>query len=181
MNAPRRASIHLGGRRGYVLLVALVVLAILTVIGATSLSLAGVDQRIAYFNQKQAVLMFTSEAGTQHARKELETRIPPNENIDSAGDTWPSYLDMDDADAVFEPFEVPQNLGVYVVEAIFQKCSAPPPGYSTEVGRQGFRSDYWAMESTATMVDSTFTELNQAEAKSVAIVRKVMKNACKIR
>ena len=50
------------------------------------------------------------------------------------------------------------NLGVYVVDAVYLRCGNPPPGYSTEQGRNGFRSDYWEMESIATMTDTSLLE-----------------------
>ena len=73
------------------------------------------------------------------------------------------------------------NLGVYWVSATYHRCGNPPPGYSTEVGRDGFRSDYWEMKSTARMQDTTFTNLNETQAVTSAMIRKVVQGTCKVR
>ncbi len=171
-------------RSGYVMMIALVLIAILAVVGATTLSLAGVDNRIAVYNRLHMVVMNAAHAGTEHARNTLESENPPNENLDSAGDTWGEFVKATEAEANFEGIAFAgsaQNLGVYWVEAVYQKCSQPPPGYSTELGNQGFRSDFWNMESTARLQDSTYANVNQAQARAVATLRKVVWGACKIR
>ena len=171
-------------RSGYVMMIALVLIAILAVVGATTLSLAGVDNRIAVYNRLHMVVMNAAHAGTEHARNMPESENPPNENLDSAGDTWGEFVQATEAEASFEGIAFAgsaQNLGVYWVEAVYQKCSQPPPGYSTELGNQGFRSDFWNMESTARLQDSTYANVNEAQARAVATLRKVVWGACKIR
>ena len=169
---------------GYVMMVALILLAIIAVIGATTLSLAGVDNRIAIYNLKHMVVMNAAHAGTEHARNVLESENPPAENLDSAGDSWGEFVKATEAETNFEGIAFAssaQNLGVYWVEAVWAKCLQPPPGYSTELGNQGFRSDFWNMESTARLQDSSYSNLNESQAKAVATLRKVVWGPCKIR
>ncbi len=59
-------------RGGYAMLVALVLIALLTIIGATSLSVAGVDQRVATHNRRHMMALNAADAGTQHARWVLQ-------------------------------------------------------------------------------------------------------------
>ncbi len=178
MNASGR-SITWGrrGQRGYVLLVALILMAILTVIGATSLSVAGVDQRIAIHNRKHMMIVNSADAGTVHARYELGVADPEAEWNDSA-DTA-AWIDLTDGEALFGGISYTHNLGVYRVEAIYERCSNPPPGYSTEEGSQKFRSDYWRMESTATMRDIGYQNINETTATVVSTIRKVARGSCK--
>jgi hypothetical protein len=49
------------------------------------------------------------------------------------------------------------------------------------VGRAGFRSDYWLMESTARMQDPIDTNINETQAKTATVLRKVMDGSCRIR
>jgi len=188
-------------RRGYVMLVALILMAILAIIGTTSLSVAGIDQRMAYHNRKYVVMMNTAIAGTDHGRNRLETVNPTSENLDSAvapndtsnsegADSTEYFVTRDRAQTVFEGIDdaindedAQQNLGVYWVEAIYIKCGSPPPGYSTEEGPAGFRSDYWSMSSTARMkIDTTtWADQNLSEGRAIASVRKVLNGSCKIR
>ena len=79
-------------RRGYAMLLSMLLIAILAVIGATTLSVAGVDQRIALHNRKHMMVMNTSDAGTEHARYQLEHENPPNEGIAPDEDTWPDFV-----------------------------------------------------------------------------------------
>ncbi len=172
------------GRGGYVMLVALLLMALIGVMGATSLSLAGVDQRISHHNRKHMVLVNTSHAGTEHGRNDLENENPPSENLDSAGDTWPAFVVATDGESHFGGIAYSssnQNLGVYTVEAIYIKCSNPPPGYSTELGRTHFRSDYWMMDAAAKLQDSTYADVTETSARSIATLRKVVQGSCKIR
>ena len=171
-------------RSGYVMMLSLVLIAILAVVGATTLSLAGVDNRIAVYNRLHMVVMNAAHAGTEHARNVLESENPPAENLDSAGDTWAEFVQSTEAEANFEGIAFAssaQNLGVYWVEAVYQKCSQPPPGYSTELGNQGFRSDFWNMEATARLQDSSYSNVNEAQARAIATLRKVVWGPCKIR
>lgn len=171
-------------RNGYVMLVALILMALIGVMGATSLSVAGVDQRIAHHNRKHLVLVNTSHAGTEHGRNVLGDENPPAENLDSAGDTWPAFViatEGEDHYGGISYASANQNLGVYTVEAIYIKCSNPPPGYSTELGRTHFRSDYWMMDAQAKMQDTSYSDITETSARSIATLRKVVQGSCKIR
>ena len=162
------------------MLVALVLIAILTIIGATSLSVAGVDQRVATHNRRHMMVLNTADAGTDHARYQLQTENPANEGWDTA-DTGNLFVAKGEAETHFEGITFPMNQGVYEVDAVYQKCSNPPPGYSTELGRLGYRSDFWDMRSHATFQDSSFTQTNPTQAVVVATLRKVVRGSCKIR
>lgn len=168
-------------RRAYVMLVALLLMAILSVIGATTLSIAGTDQRIAIHNRKHMLIMNTASAGTEHARHELIYYQPANEGLDTAADTAEDFVTSEEAEDDFGGLAYTHNLGVYWVSAVYQRCGYPPPGYSTEIGRNQFRSDYWLMESTARMQDESFTNINQTQANTSSLIRRVLRGTCKIR
>ena len=173
---PRRAD-----RGGYIMLVAMILLAILAVIGATSLSVAGVDQRIALHNRRHMLVMNTAAAGGQHARWELEHENPADEGLDTAPDTYGYFVSATEAEGDFGGLAYTHNLGVYWVEATYMRCGNPPPGYSTELGSTGFRSDYWQMTSTARMQDTSYTNINETQASTASIYRKVIRGACVVR
>jgi len=164
-------------RRGYVLIIALILMAILSVIGATSLSVAGVDQRIAAHNRKHMMIVNSADAGTVHARHVLSYQDPPHEWDDSGDAT--AWVETSEAEADFGGIAYTHNLGVYRVEAVYERCSNPPPGYSTEEGNQRFRADYWRMISTGSMQDASYTTVNETTATVMATVRKVVRGSCK--
>ena len=174
-----------GSRRGYVMLVTLMLMAILAVIGATSLQVAGIDQRIALQNRKHMLTINTAHAGTEHARDRLRFEDPPNEGIDTAGDTFGDFVAATTAEASFGGVAYTHNLGVYWVTATYHRCGNPPPGYSTEKDNDKFRADYWEMESTARMADAASSDAasatNETLATSSMLVRKVKFGTCKIR
>lgn len=164
------------------MLIAMIIIALLAVLGATSLSIAGTDQRIALTNRRHMLVLNTASAGTEHARYTLSHENPPNEGLDTAPDTYPDFVSETDAEADFEGLAYTHNLGVYWVSAIYQRCGYPLPGYSTEIGRNQFRADYWAMKSEARMKDATsYDNLNETTAETVSIIRKVLLGTCKIR
>jgi hypothetical protein len=162
------------------MLVALVLMAILTIVGATSLQVAGVDQRVATHNMRHMMVVNAADAGAQHARFQLENEDPLNEGWDTA-DTGNLFVLKTEAETTFEGIAFPTNQGVYQVDAVFQKCGNPPPGYSTELGNQGYRSDYWNMEAVATFEDAALAAVNPMQATVVTTLRKVKKDPCKIR
>lgn len=168
-------------RRGYVMLIALLLMALLSVIGATSLSIAGTDQRIAIHNRKHMMVMNTSSAGTEHARYELQSQNPVNEGLDTGPDTYDDWVTAEEAETDFGGLTYTHNLGVYWVTAVYQRCGYPPPGYSTEIGRNQFRADYWMMSSEARMQDATYTNINETQANTASLIRKVLHGTCKIR
>lgn len=168
-------------RHGYAMLLAMLLIAVMTVIGATTLSVAGVDQRIALHNRKHMMVLNTSAAGTEHARYELEHENPPNEGLNPDEDTWPDFVPATEAETNFEGLDYAHNLGVYWVQATYQRCGNPPPGYSTELGRTGFRSDYWQMTSQARMQDTSYANINETSSTVVMLLRKVIHGSCKVR
>ncbi len=181
MHTPRHHQLkRRSDRGGYVMLVAMVLLALLAVLGSSTLTIAGVDQRIALQNRKHMLVLNTSSAGNEHARDELRWTNPPSEGIDT-GDTHDDFVNATAAEADFGGLSYTHNLGVYWVSATYIRCGNPPPGYSTEVGRAGFRSDYWLMESTARMQDSSYSNINETQAKTASVLRKVMDGSCRIR
>ena len=175
-------------RRGYIMLVAMILLALLAVLGTSTLNIAGIDQRIAYRNRQHAVVVHASHAGTEHARDLMrESVLPSSEGFKQSGlqDTA-KYItkavgETDFGGVAYHTASGVHNLGVYYVFAVYQRCGNPPPGYSTEQGRNGFRSDYWEMESVARMRDSSLAETNASKATVHTMVRKVMRGGCKVR
>ena len=172
-------------RRGYVMLVAMLMLVLLSLIGTSTLNIAGIDYQIAIRNRKHMLVLNTASAGNEDARHKLQTEQPVSEGFTANGyeDTVaPEFIDKSDAETNFEGLNYPHNLGAYFVEATFHRCGNPPPGYSTELGRNGFRADYWEMESTGRMMDTTgTTNQNATEAITSTMVRMVMKGSCKVR
>ena len=59
---PALILVRRSSERGYVLMVALILLAIISVIGSTTLNLAGVDRRIAIHNRLHMVVINTAQA-----------------------------------------------------------------------------------------------------------------------
>jgi len=180
---PRR--VRPGGERGYIMLVALLLMAILAVIGASTLQVAGIDQRIAHQNRKHVMSVNTSHAGTVHARSRLMYNDPPSEGLDSAPDTYGDFVGASTAETNFDGLAYAHNLGVYWVTATYHRCGNPPPGYSTEKGTSKFRADYWEMASTA-RIQSTATSadsaaVNETQARSTSLLRKVKFGTCKVR
>lgn len=167
-------------RKGYVLLVALILMGLIGIIGASSLSLAGIDHRIAHHNQKYMMLVTTNHAGADHGRLELAEENPQGENWDSIDSG--NFVTMSEGDGEFGGTSFDQNMGVYWVDAVFEKCGNPPPGYSTEQGNTGFRSDYWEMWSSARQMDTTMTsEMNETITTSTQTQRKIQSGPCKFR
>ncbi len=163
------------------MLLAMLLIAIMAVIGATTLSVAGVDQRIALHNRKHMMVLNTASAGTEHGRWQLEHENPPNEGITPDEDTWPDFVQSTEGESSFGGLSYAHNLGVYWVQATFHRCGNPPPGYSTELGRMAFRSDYWEMKSQARMQDTSYSNINETSATTVLLLRKVIRGTCHVR
>ena len=167
-------------RGGYVMLIALILLAILSVIGSTSLQGAGLDHQVAIHNQRHMIAVNTADAGVNHARTELVTETPLNEGLDT-GDTG-LYINATDAETMMEGLDYAHNLGVYTVRAEYVRCGNPPPGYSTETGSNAFRSDYWRMESTSQFRETASgSDINETTAVVYATLRNVEHGGCKVR
>ena len=176
---------HRRAERGYMMLVALILMAILTVLGASTLRVAGIDQRIALQNRKHMLTVNTAHAGTEHARDEMRWTEPHDEGIDTNPDTFGDYVGASDAETNFEGVAYAHNLGVYWVTATYHRCGNPPPGYSTELGQNKFRSDYWEMESTARMAETATSAssaaINETQATASMLIRHVKFGTCKVR
>ena len=168
-------------RRGYVMLIAMLFIAILAVIGASSLEVAGIDERIALQNRKHMLVVNTAHAGTEHARVAVGQLDPPSDGLDTGADTYGDFVTASEAEADFGGLSYTHNLGVYWVEATYHRCGNPPPGYSTEVGKNKFRADYWEMKATARMQDTSYNNVNETKAVASALIRKVKFGTCKIR
>jgi len=170
-------SHRIAGRRGYAMLVALILIAIITIIGATSLSIAGVDQRVANYTRRHAAITNAADAGGEHARMQMMFELPENEGWDTAGQL---FVEESDAQSYFEGDVVSMPLGNYDVTAEFAKCGQPPPGYSTEEGNTAFRADYWEMEAHSWFesMESGGGQSNPSEARITSVIRKVMRGSC---
>lgn len=166
-------------RRGYVMLIAMILMAVLAVIGTTSLSIAGVDQRIAVHNMRHMTISDSADAGTGQSRYALMFTNPANEGWDPA--TAQTFVTVEDAEPMFQGITFPTPLGNYWVDAVYFKCSNPPPGYSTEEDNTAFRSDFWDMTAQAEFMDATWTDNNPTRATVSATLRKVVPGGCKIR
>ena len=123
------------GERGYIMLVALIMMAILTVLGASTLQVAGIDQRIALQNRKHMLTVNTAHAGTEHARDEMRWTEPVDEGIDTSPDTHGDYVGATDAETSFGGVAYTHNLGVYWVTATYHRCGNPPPATRRSWGR----------------------------------------------
>lgn len=171
------------GERGYIMLVALIMMAILTVLGASTLQVAGIDQRIALQNRKHMLTVNTAHAGTEHARDEMRWTEPVDEGLDTS--SLSDYVGATDAETSFGGVAYTHNLGVYWVSATYHRCGNPPPGYSTELGQNKFRSDYWEMESTARMAETATSlksaAINETQATTSMLLRHVKFGTCKVR
>ena len=163
------------------MLVALLLMAILAVLGSSTLQIAGIDQRIALQNRKHMMVMNTAHAGNENARYQLQNNDPPNEGLDTAPDTFGAFVTATVGEENFGGLSYAHNLGVYWVEATYHRCGNPPPGYSTEIGQVKFRADYWEMEATARMQDGSYNNVNETRAMTSALLRKVKFGTCKLR
>jgi hypothetical protein len=164
------------------MLVAMIMLALLGVLATSTLNIAGVDQRIANRNRQHMMAVNTADAGSVHARSRLRYTQPTTEGYNGSGiaDTA-TYIGRNLAETNFGGLNYAHNMGVYYVHATYHRCGNPPPGYSTELGRNGFRSDYWEMESISELTNPALTKINATTATVSSMVRIVMKGACKVR
>jgi len=173
-----------GSRRGYVMLVALILLALLAVLGTSTLNIAGIDQRIANRNRQHVLVVNTASAGNEDGRNSIRYTLPSSEGYNMYGTRDTAiYISQTSGDSNFggSPSNYTHNLGVYQVDATYHRCGNPPPGYSTEQGRNGFRADYWEMESVARMTDASYSNTNASIATTSTMVRVVMRGSCKVR
>lgn len=164
------------------MLVAMIMLALLAVLATSTLNIAGVDQRIANRNRQHMMAVNTADAGVVHARSRLRYHQPVNEGYSGSGiDDTGLFIGRPRAETNFGGLNYPHNMGVYYVQATYHRCGNPPPGYSTEQGKNGFRADYWEMESTSEITNTAYTKQNATTATVSSMVRIVMKGSCKVR
>ena len=182
MKVFQSTPIKIRSQRGYVMLVAMIMLALLAVLATSTLNIAGVDQRIANRNRQHMMAVNTADAGVVHARSRLRYHQPATEGYSGSGiaDTA-SYIGRARSETNFGGLNYPHNLGVYYVHATYHRCGNPPPGYSTEQGKNGFRADYWEMKSTSEITNTAYTKQNATTATVSSMVRIVMKGSCKVR
>lgn len=164
------------------MLVAMIMLALLAVLATSTLNIAGVDQRIANRNRQHMMAVNTADAGVVHARSRLRYHQPASEgyNLNGIADTG-KFVGKALAETNFGGLNYPHNLGLYYVQATYHRCGNPPPGYSTEQGKNGFRADYWEMKSTSEITDTSYAKKNATTATVSSMVRIVMKGSCKVR
>lgn len=175
-------------RQGYVMVVALMLLATLAILGTSTLRVSAVDHRLAIQNARHMVMMNTADAGIGHARNDLALRDPYGgwnhdnryQNRDLEGDTGNLFVTQVSGEELFGGLSYAYNLGVYEVSASYERCGQPPSGYSTEIGAQEFRSDYWRVESVSTTTDASLDPLNESTATVVSIIRKASEGGCRM-
>ena len=172
-------------QRGYIMLVAMVLLALLAVLGTSTLNIAGIDQRIANRNRQHVLVVNTASAGNEDGRDNIRYALPTSEGYNMYGvrDTA-VFIDRTAADASFggSLSSYAHNLGVYRVDAMYHRCGNPPPGYSTEQGNNGFRSDYWELESIGTMTEQASLNVsNESMATTSTMIQIVRRGSCKVR
>jgi len=166
------------------MLVAMVLLALLAVLGTSTLNIAGIDQRIASRNRQHVVVVNTASAGNEDGRDDIRYNLPASEGYNMNGYRDSAvFITKAEADSSFQGslLNYSHNLGVYQVDATYHRCGNPPPGYSTEQGRNGFRADYWELESVATMTDLNYSNSNASTATTSTMIRMVMRGSCKVR
>ena len=63
-------------RRGYVILIALFVLGLLSVLGTTTLNISGIDYQIAIRNKRHMLVLNTASGGNEDARNKIQATLP---------------------------------------------------------------------------------------------------------
>ena len=169
-------------RRGYVMLVAMILMALLTVMGTSTLNIAGIDQRISVRNRQHQMVLNTAAAGNEDGRDNIRYNLPTTEGYNQFGEEDTAiFINKATAESSFGGLNYTHNLGVYVVDTFYHRCGNPPPGYSTETGENGFRADYWELESVSTMEDAAYSQKNASTATTSTMVRIVRRGGCKVR
>ncbi len=167
-----RLSGRRAARRGYVMLIALVLFGVLTTVGAMTLSMSSADQRVAYNQQRYVQLRYGTHAAIQHARFEMLYSTPPDSGwtTPSTGYTSTTALaawrDGSDWSPLFGGL-VPD----YQVYYRYERCSTAAPGYAADIGaRNQFNTDYWRVLGRAR--EAMGDVITQGEAR--AIMTKVL-------
>jgi hypothetical protein len=167
------------------MLVAMVLLALLAVLGTSTLNIAGIDQRIAARNRQHVLVVHTASAGNEDGRDDIRYSLPSTEGYGINGQEDSAFfITQVSGETSFGGLNYTHNLGVYRVHANYLRCGNPPPGYSTEQGRNAFRSDYWEMRSEARMANPNtqpYENTNASTATTSTMIRMVMRGGCKVR
>jgi hypothetical protein len=170
-------------RRGYVMLIALVLFGALTTVGAMTLSVSSVDQRVAYHQQRHVQARYSAHAATQHGRFRLMFLNPTDNGWSTPATGWApttlpvqaSYNDGSDWSATNYVARSGEYDGFYR----WEQCSTAAPGFSAELGsRSAMRTDFWRIFGQGAVVTDLEYETN-AEARMLA--SKVVRGECKIR
>ena len=176
-------SAHLAGRRadrrGYVMLIALVLFGVLTTVGSMTLQMSSADQRVAYNQQRYVQLRYGARAALQHGRFEMLYSTPPD-----SGWSLPAtgYQSTTAAAAWRDGSEWSPLFGAlvpdYQVYYRYERCSTAATGYSADLGaRNQFKTDYWRVLGVARMAMGDVVSQGQERA----IMTKVSKGECHLR
>lgn len=166
-------------RRGYVMLIALVLFGALTALGATVLRVSSVDERSAYHNIRYLKARHASHAGIVHAETWLMFNTPGNDGWSSPETGWTdSALQSSTAGSDWMYAGYPEEQPQYQAFIRYERCSTAPAGFSAEIGsRNRFRTDYYRAMSNGILTKVGY----QARAEARALVSKAVKGECKIR
>ena len=172
--ARRRAD-----RRGYVMLIALVLFGVLTTVGAMTLQISSSDQRVAYNQQRYVQLRYGAHAAIQHARFEMLYSTPPDSGWSAPATGYASltavasWRDGSDWSPLFGGL-VPD----YRVYYRYERCSPAAPGFSADLGaRNQYKTDYWRILGVAQMAMGDVV----STAEERALMTKVSKGECQLR
>ena len=131
------------------MLVAMVLLALLAVLGTSTLNIAGIDQRIAYEIVNMLLLCILRTQVLKMLMTVCETVYYPHRKASMNMElkillcSLQRHLQSEFV-LTYHTASGVHNLGVYQVDEHIIDVESTP-GYSTEQGRNGFRSDYWEM------------------------------------
>ncbi len=174
LRARRRAD-----RRGYVMLIALVLFGVLTTVGAMTLQISSSDQRVAYNQQRYVQLRYGAYAAIQHARLEMMYSTPTDSGWSTPATGYASttavaaWRDGSDWSPLFGAL-VPD----YQVYYRYERCSPGAPGYSADIGaRNQFKTDYWRVLGVAKMAMGDVV----STAEERALMTKVSRGECLLR
>ena len=172
--ARRRAD-----RRGYVMLIALVLFGVLTTVGAMTLQISSSDQRVAYNQQRYVQLRYGAIAAVQHGRFEMMYSTPIDSGWSAPATGYASttavaaWRDGSDWSPLFGGL-VPD----YQVYYRYERCSTAAAGYSADIGaRNQYKTDYWRVLGQAKMAMGDVVSTSEARA----LMTKVSKGECHLR
>ena len=129
-------------QRGYVMIVAMILLALLAVLGTSTLNIAGIDQRIAYRNRQHMVVLHTANAGVEHAREQIQTSLPASEGYDVNGTRDSDlYITQTEGDTEFAGYSfgnqtVFLEMGIHPVDSVLRCGRLSIDNLSNRFGNQ---------------------------------------------